>query len=674
MQKLRSQSAATVTVASVDSMCTETTPPRSSEALRTAPDSARCSSIDSMTSTAHLNGRASFADVDDPAAARPKSFREKVLQLRYAPRELFIIYSIKFAESTAYYAFSYVYTAFLSEEFGFSDIEAGVLYTMYGLLCSVIGLLVGPLIDSIDLRTALLLGTVPSFVGRLGSAVTGSRKFVSICSYALLPLGAAFGMPVFALGVRRFTHPENRAFAFTVFYAVLCVASMCGGLLITWVRATFHDGLWVPFAGHLSWMRLDVLACAGFTLYTCVASCFVRRLRVRQGAPLESGELEPCPRATHGLRATLRTVCGSKPFWKLLGLSLIVAMGTRATFRHLDATFPKYFMRMYGDDAPFELFVAVEPVLTVLLSFPVTFLLLRHRTSTFASLVGGTLLQSFCPLALVYTTSYGSALVFVTIMALGEAIWSPRLYEYSTMIAPEGFEGTFVAVTFVPQYVSAGVVGVTSGYLLERYVPEEVAEGEARHPEYLWGLVAAASFLSPLLLTLLRSRLFGDEPTLHDAQTVAAVSETPRRKRGKAAAHKAIYGMVAGNADDDGEDDGEDDDEEAAAVTARINGDCSVAAAAAAAAAAAVGGHASRGGPGASAGASLSPSSRSPSSRSPCSGRRSAKERSEEQTHMLAPATGDDADERSDGSVESVACVGRPAPFLQAGPGKRACR
>ena len=127
---------------------------------------------------------------------RPKTFVEKVRQLGYAPRELYIIFSIKFAESTAYYAFSYVYTAFLSDEFGFSDVEAGVLYTLYGLLCSAIGLLVGPMIDALDLRTSLLLGTIPSFIGRLGSAVTRDRAFVSMCSYALLPLGAAFGMPV----------------------------------------------------------------------------------------------------------------------------------------------------------------------------------------------------------------------------------------------------------------------------------------------------------------------------------------------------------------------------------------------------------------------------------------------------------------------------------------------
>ena len=62
-------------------------------------------------------------------------------------------------------------------------------------------------------------------------------------------------------------------------------------------------------------------------------------------------------------------------------------------------------------------------------------------------------------------------------------------------------------MTFVPQYVSAGVVGVSSGYLLSTYVPEELEPGQQRRPELLWGLVAAASFLSPLLLVLFRSCL-----------------------------------------------------------------------------------------------------------------------------------------------------------------------
>ena len=45
------------------------------------------------------------------------------------------------------------------------------------------------------------------------------------------------------------------------------------------------------------------------------------------------------------------TIYGDSAFWRLLIVSLIVALGTRATFRHLDATFPKYFMRTFGADA-----------------------------------------------------------------------------------------------------------------------------------------------------------------------------------------------------------------------------------------------------------------------------------------------------------------------------------
>lgn len=92
---------------------------------------------------------------------RPKTFVEKIVQLSHAPRDLYLIYSIKFAESTAYYAFSYIYAAYLSAEFGMSDVEAGILYALYGVLCSVFGLMAGPLIDALDLRTSLLIGTVP---------------------------------------------------------------------------------------------------------------------------------------------------------------------------------------------------------------------------------------------------------------------------------------------------------------------------------------------------------------------------------------------------------------------------------------------------------------------------------------------------------------------------------
>ena len=139
---------------------------------------------------------APVVDGDATAAAQqPKTFLQKLQEIGYAPRELWIIYSIKFAESTAYFAFSYIYAPYLSDVFGFSDIEAGMLYAYYGVLCSVFGLLAGPVIDSLDLRSALLVGTIPSFAARFGSAVTDDPDFVSMCSISALPIGAAFGLP-----------------------------------------------------------------------------------------------------------------------------------------------------------------------------------------------------------------------------------------------------------------------------------------------------------------------------------------------------------------------------------------------------------------------------------------------------------------------------------------------
>ena len=76
------------------------------------------------------------------------------------------------------------------------------------------------------------------------------------------------------------------------------------------------------------------------------------------------------------------------------------------------------------------------------------------------------------------------------------------------MAAPEGFEGTFVAVTFVPQYVAAGVVGVQSGHLLDEYVPDPDLYDEPGRPETMWAIIAVMSFTTPLLLVLGRRLLF----------------------------------------------------------------------------------------------------------------------------------------------------------------------
>ena len=98
------------------------------------------------------------------------------------------------------------------------------------------------------------------------------------------------------------------------------------------------------------------------------------------------------------------------------------------------------------------------------------------------------------------------------------------------MAAPEGYEGTFVAITFVPQYISAGLVGVMSGHLLDAYVPddEHVAAGEVRQPAMMWTIITITSFATPLLLLLAQRFLFTEEP-VRFAATASARRAIGRR-------------------------------------------------------------------------------------------------------------------------------------------------
>jgi len=76
-------------------------------------------------------------------------------------------------------------------------------------------------------------------------------------------------------------------------------------------------------------------------------------------------------------------------------------------------------------------------------------------------------------LPLCFATQISSAVGFVSILSLGEAWWSPRFFDLTVSMAPEGREGTFAAMGSAPIFLAKLPVGVLSGYLLQEYCPKE---------------------------------------------------------------------------------------------------------------------------------------------------------------------------------------------------------
>merc|ERR1719199_2436227 len=113
---------------------------------------------------------------------------------------------------------------------------------------------------------------------------------------------------------------------------------------------------------HWTWMRLVVFWCAVLTAYCSVASCFVRDIQVRSDRPLEEQAYDTYRQRG---RTNLKDILNQKRFWRVVGVTFIFC-GVRMAFRHMDATFPKYYIRTHGHDAPFEMIVGIEPLVTLL--------------------------------------------------------------------------------------------------------------------------------------------------------------------------------------------------------------------------------------------------------------------------------------------------------------------
>jgi MFS family permease len=92
-------------------------------------------------------------------------------------------------------------------------------------------------------------------------------------------------------------------------------------------------------------------------------------------------------------------------------------------------------------------------------------------------------------------------LLYVVMLSVGEALWSPRCYEYTAAIAPKGQEASYMSLSYLPFFVAKLFAGTFSGLLLARFCPET----GPRESATLWLVIALPALITPLGLLLLRS-------------------------------------------------------------------------------------------------------------------------------------------------------------------------
>jgi MFS family permease len=337
-------------------------------------------------------------DIPEPLGSDNKSSKDWKAQvaagftsLKNSPSELYKVYALKFLDSYSYFSFSIIFTLFLSDDFGYSDIEAGTIYGAWGAMITVYGFCTGFLVDNFGVSKSLKLGYALSLLARCGIFLTTSRTMLLFHLYGTLPLGNCLGIPVLMTGIRRYTHEKNRGFAFGIFYVVMNIAALVSGpvvdVLTIWYKGDSENdaengGEGATKGWSLSSYRAIILSGILSNAIACCISFTVREIKVdapttvvvndkgyddhpetnghsrsvieRGDGGGEQQQQERPPASTGGVTVfrpktgSPRQILGEiwiSPSFRRYLLVIMIMLNVRQIFRHLDATWPKYMIR-----------------------------------------------------------------------------------------------------------------------------------------------------------------------------------------------------------------------------------------------------------------------------------------------------------------------------------------
>ena len=172
-------------------------------------------------------------------------------------------------------------------------------------------------------------------------------------------------------------------------------------------------------------------------------------------------------------------------------------------FRHLDATLTLTLIltltdmvREFGDDVPYGTIYAINPAIIIIL-VPIMTALFKN-VDPLTMIHHGCYVSALSVFILAFSTSVPACILFVIVLSIGEAMWSPRFYDYCMSVVEEGREGTYIALSSAPLFLVKLPVGFMSGYLLQKYCPED---GE-RNSQMMWWIIGLTTIPSPILLTI----------------------------------------------------------------------------------------------------------------------------------------------------------------------------
>lgn len=424
--------------------------------------------------------------------------------------------SVELLERLAYYAVFIVITLYLSNVWGFTDIEAGIISGVFSASLYLLPLFSGAYADRIGFRSAIILafallsvgyfglGLLPTLLQSAGLVEYGMTttfnglndsylRWSIVPVMALIVLGGSFIKSVISGTVARETTSENRARGYAVFYMMVNIGAFTGKTVVDPLRKSLGDqGL----------VYLNYFA-ATMTFLALIAVILFYKSVKTEGKGKSFREIG------QGLVRVLSN-------WKLLILILIVS-GFWLIQSQMYATMPKYVIRLIGQDASPGWYANVNPlVVFVLVNFITSFM---SKKKALSSMMIGMMIIPLSALVMSFGNQIHTdnilglhpvafmMIVGIAMQAIAECFISPRFLEYFSLQSPKGEEGLYLGFSHLHSFFSYFFAFLMGGFLLDKYCPDpklyDSAEAYAvatQHAHYIWYVFVGVGLVSAIAL------------------------------------------------------------------------------------------------------------------------------------------------------------------------------
>lgn len=463
-------------------------------------------------------------------------FIAKFTVLRGAQRELWLTFLIKFLIYTAYSITNKTMVLWLSKDLGFSDQAASELVGwVWAPAMTVFTLLAGSITDAIGLRRTFFLGVAICTIAR-AVMVTSNVPWVALaCGLLPLAVGEALGTPVLLAATRRYSTTKQRSMAFSIIYAVMNVGYLAAGFIFDFVRKL---DLHVNVLGFEPTAHQQLFATSlALEIVLFPVIYFLRRgAETRDGTVIANEPHRAKNAFWQSIAAMVRQsaletarlfqrLIRQPDFYRLLLFFLFIGF-LKAIFLQMDYVFPKFGDRVLGAHSPVGKLSGINAIMIIFLA-PIVGALTQRFAAYRMVVVGGAICAAgvfimALPTDWFQSTAEGGfgqwlghsylllqgsihpyyvmTALYLIVFSIGEAFYSPRVYEYAAAIAPRGQEASYGALAYIPFLVGKLLIG-TSGWILATFCPEQ----GPRRSDTMWLIFALAASAAPIGLILFRS-------------------------------------------------------------------------------------------------------------------------------------------------------------------------